>query len=246
MALRVKFGKAPAFHDPRTLKFSNYIKAGLPPPPEKYSSLDRIIPVVGTSNPAKIFPMDGNDRYGDCVIAAVAHMITNFHGLVGRKSIPSEQEVVKTYLDWTKGEDSGCVMFSVAKAWTKAHFFNDKIDAFVSLHRADPLDVKRAVVWYGGIFLGFNVQAAAISDFEANRPWTPGPAEGGHGVVIIGYDEKYLHVLTWGGIARATWDWWNEMVDEAYVLLPDEAKDPSFAPGFDYALLESDLSALRA
>ena len=34
---------------------------------------------------------------------------------------------------------------------------------------------------------------------------------------------------------------WDECVDEAYAILPPEAKKPDFAPGFDFAQLQADL-----
>ena len=43
---------------------------------------------------------------------------------------------------------------------------------------------------------------------------------------------------------QATWGWWDECVDEAYAILPQEAKDPDFAPGFNIAQLQADLAAV--
>ena len=241
-----RFGKARARADKRTLKFSKYVTPEMPVPPASYTALDRVAKAFGTSDVSKIFPMDGNDRYGDCVFAGAAHMVTNFAGLVGEKNVPCEKQVVSAYLKWTGGVDEGTVMIDMIKEWVKSGFFGEKIDAFVSLHRADHLDVKRAIFYFGGVYLGFEVQDACLSDFENGTPWTPGPTDGsGHCVAILGYDDKYLYILTWGGIIRATWDWWDRMVDEAYVLLSIKAKNPKFDPGFNYAQLEKDLQAIK-
>jgi len=43
---------------------------------------------------------------------------------------------------------------------------------------------------------------------------------------------------------QATWAWWDECVDEAYAILPPEAEKPGFAPGFDFAQLKADLTAV--
>jgi hypothetical protein len=48
-------------------------------------------------------------------------------------------------------------------------------------------------------------------------------------------------VLTWGNTQQATWDWWDECVDEAYAILPPEAEKSGFAPGFNFAQLKTDL-----
>jgi hypothetical protein len=59
-----KLGKAPARHDPRTLKFAALIKARITIP--KQYDFDQQHPGVPT-------PMFANDRYGDCVMAGRAH-----------------------------------------------------------------------------------------------------------------------------------------------------------------------------
>ena len=56
--------------------------------------------------------------------------------------------------------------------------------------------------------------------------------------------ETELTVLTWGNTQKATWGWWDECVDEAYAILPPEATNGGFAPGFDIAELKADLAAV--
>ena len=48
--------------------------------------------------------------------------------------------------------------------------------------------------------------------------------------------------LGWGNTQKATWAWRDECVDEACAILPLEAKEPDFAPGFDFAQLQADLA----
>jgi len=58
------------------------------------------------------------------------------------------------------------------------------------------------------------------------------------------YDAAGLTVLTWGSTQKATWPWSEECVDEAYAILPPEATDTSFRPGFNFAQLKADLQAV--
>ncbi len=37
-------------------------------------------------------------------------------------------------------------------------------------------------------------------------------------------------VLTWGNTQQGTWAWWDECVDEAYAILPQDATKPGFLP----------------
>jgi len=241
-----RFGKSPAVKDERTLMFKKYLGPGLAPAPPTFNSLDRLETTIGIRDVATLFPMDGNDRYGDCVLAAKAHLITNFHGLVGRTEIMPEADVIRYYLELSGGEDSGLVMLSTLRHWQRTGFGDHKIAAFVGLEEHDVEDVKNAIYLFGGVDLGFRVQDRAISDFEAGKVWTPGPTDGGgHCVVAIGYWEGGVILLTWGGLVRASWEWWYEMVDESYAVLPPEAREKGFAPGYDYAGLASDLVLIQ-
>ena len=64
----------------------------------------------------------------------------------------------------------------------------------------------------------------------------------GHAVVAVGYDPNAVTVLTWGNTQQGTWKWWDECVDEAYAILPPEATNPEYAPGFNLQELEADLN----
>jgi hypothetical protein len=105
--------------------------------------------------------------------------------------------------------------------------------------------IQQAIHLFGGVYLGFQVQQNCEQDFEAGKPWTPGPlTNDGHAVFAVGYDPNGVTVLTWGKSQQGTWTWWDECVDEAYAILPTEAKDPDFAPGFNIAQLQADLAAV--
>jgi len=119
--------------------------------------------------------------------------------------------------------------------------------AFASIDPKNLTHVQQAIQIFGGVYLGFQVQQNCIQEFDNHQPWTPGPlTNDGHAVYATAYDQNGVTVLTWGNIQKATWAWWNECVDEAYAILPQEAKNPDFAPGFDIAQLQADLSEVAA
>lgn len=82
-----RFGKHPAQNDYRTLRLKSYLTPSLQPPPDSENVLSRVYKNLNMSNSAELFPMDGNDHYSDCTIAAVAHAIAVFNGLIGVKKI---------------------------------------------------------------------------------------------------------------------------------------------------------------
>jgi hypothetical protein len=244
MALtQFRFGKRPPRIDYRTLRLKKYLKPGIAAPPPSYDVLANVEAKLGTSDVGKLFPMDGNDTLGDCTIAAVAHAVTTFRALVGKKTVPSQKSVVKRYMHLTGGVDSGLAELDVLNDWRKNAFDGDKILAFVAVDPKNHTHVEQAIRLFGGVYLGFQVQEGCLEDFDARKAWTPAPlTTDGHAVFAVGYDAKGVTVLTWGNTQRGTWGWWDECVDEAHAILPPEAAKPSFAPGFDFKALKADLA----
>jgi hypothetical protein len=238
-----RFGKHPPKFDYRTLRFKRYVLSNLPDPPDSVDKLATVFKKLKTSDPGKLFPMDGNDVLGDCTIAAVAHAITVYRGLIAVKKIWAERKVIKLYRHLTGGNDTGLNELDVLNYWQSHTVGGDKIFAYVSIDVKNHKHVQQAIQLFGGVYLGFQVQENCIGDFNDKTPWTPGQLTNeGHAVFATGYDRNYINVLTWGNTQKGTWDWWDECVDEAYAILPPEAKKVDFDPGFDFKQLKADLS----
>jgi hypothetical protein len=242
-----RFGKHPPKRDYRTLRFQDYLSPTLPPPEPAHNVLAAVYANLRIADPTKLFPLDGNDTLGDCTIAAVAHASTAYHALIGRKTIMPRAEVVKLYLHLTGGIDSGLSELDVLNYWRKHPIAGSEILAFAGVDPRNHTHVKQAITLFGGVYLGFQVQRDCLREFDARTPWTAGPlTPDGHAVFAIGYDRDGVTVLTWGNTQAATWGWWDECVDEAYAILPPEAKQPGFAPGFSSAQLAADLTAVAS
>lgn len=240
-----RFGKHPPKKDYRTLRLANYLTPALAPPPASYDVLPNVYQKLNKSDPTKLFPMDGNDTLGDCTIAALAHAVTAFRGLIGKEKIWSKQSVVKLYLHLSGGIDSGLNELDVLNYWQSHPASGDKILAFVSIDVKNHTHVRQAIELFGGVYLGFQVQENCIQEFDARQPWVPGPlTREGHAVFAVAYDATGLTVLTWGNTQKATWSWLDECVDEAYAILPPEAKKSDFAAGLNFAQLQADLEAV--
>lgn len=240
-----RFGKHPPKQDYRTLRLKNYLTPALAAPPASYDVLARVYEELKTSDPTKLFPLDGNDTYGDCTIAALAHALTAYRGLVGTEKVMTKSEVVKLYLHLTGGVDSGMNELDVLNYWRTHTVSGDKILAYATVEMKNHLHVQQTMRLFGGVYLGFHVQQNCLQEFDAHQPWTPGPlTNDGHAVFAVAYDSVGVTVLTWGNTQKATWAWWDECVDEAYAILPPEAKQSDFAPGFDFAQLKTDLGVV--
>jgi hypothetical protein len=241
-----RFGKYPPKVDYRTLRLSNYLKPGIAAPPASFNVLTNVYAKLGTDDPTKLFPMDGNDTLGDCTIAALAHAETIFRSLLGKEKIASRTSVVKLYMHLTGGVDSGLNELDVLNYWRKNSFSGDKIINYVSIDPKNHTHVKQAISLLNGVYLGFQVQQNCIQEFDAHKPWTPGKlTNDGHAVYAVAYDQKGVTVLTWGNVQQATWAWWDECVDEAYAILPSEAAKAGYAD-VDLAQLKTDLNAVAS
>jgi hypothetical protein len=242
-----RFGKHPPKIDYRTLRFADYLKSGLPAPPASLNILTRVYDKLHVSDPSKLFPMDGNDTKGDCTIAAVAHAITVYRGLLGKEVIMPQADVLKLYFHLTGGPDTGLNEADVLNYWRQNKVDGDEILAYVSINPKNHTHIEQAIDLFGGVYIGFQVQQNCVQEFDAHKPWTPGPLNNdGHAVFAVGYDPKAVTVLTWGNTQLGTWAWWDECVDEAYAILPPEAAQGGFTPGFDFAQLKADLAAVAS
>lgn len=240
-----KFGRLPARRSDRTLKLANYMNTDvLPQPAPSYNSLSRVCAALGAT-PDALFPMDGNDNVGDCTIAALAHADTVFNGLAGRTAVMPTSDCLSLYYHLTGGQDTGLDVLTVMDYWKANPVNGDQILGYVSVDVSNRYEVKQAISMFGGVYIGFQVQENCVQDFDWNKPWRTAPlSQDGHAVFVTGYEGWGVSALTWGGEQWGTWGWWNECVDEVYVILPPEAQLPGFAPGFDFVQLQADLAAL--
>lgn len=238
----LRFGKHPPRNDYRTLLFKNYVMKGLAAPPATYNVLTNVYQKLKVNNPAQLFPIDGNDTLGDCTCAGLAHAITTYNGLVGKENIMAQAAVVNLYRSLTGGPDTGLNELDVLNYWRKTQVDGTEILAYVKMDPKNHTHVQQAIQLFGGVYLGFQCQENCQQEFAAKQPWTPGPlTQDGHAVYAVAYDANGVTVLTWGSTQQGTWAWWDECVDEAYAILPPQAKNPTFCPGFNVTQLQADL-----
>ncbi len=226
------------------LKFADYI-GSLPAPVGNISLIQEVETKLGISDVSKLFPMDGNDRYGDCTCAALAHGITIWSGLVGKKEIPTKSAVLALYKKLTGGVDQGCNMQDVVNFWMSSGFDGEKPLAVVSIDPKNHNHIKLAIQLFGGVYTGINVQENAQRDFSKGTTWTPGKLTGdGHAIWLSGYDSNNVEILTWGAKQLGTWAWNDCCVYTCFVFIPMEAAKANFAPGFNLTQLQTDLKIL--
>lgn len=189
------------------LTLANFLPSSLPPAPaavDNYSGVD--------------FPMYANDRVGDCAIASPAHLIGGWTQKAGGKpllftdsQIIAEYSAVSGYDPRTGANDNGCTLEDVQERWLRTGLFGRKVVAYAGVNAADHSTVRQGAFIFGGATIGLNMPAAWQNATGPGGVWDAGngfnyrPGTwGGHAVPILGYDDRYYYVVTWGHVQKLT------------------------------------------
>lgn len=246
-AMSYKLGKLPARPGAIKLKLSSYLN--LPKVPSKY----------GHQTLESSWQMLGNDEFGDCVWAGAAHETMLWNIEAGKRVNFSNKSVLSDYSKVTgfnpndPSTDRGTDM-QVAAAYRQKSGVLDadgnrhKVGAYVAITPGNKDEAREGLYLFGVCGIGIKFPASAMSQFKNGKPWTivsTSPIEGGHYVPAVGYDSRYLYVVTWGKIQRMSWGFYKRYSDEAIVYLSSEfLKQGKSLEGFDLAQLNEDLRVL--
>lgn len=176
--------------------------------------------------------MLGNDMYGDCVEAGNGHIVMQqtFTGQ-GTEYMVTTSQVLDEYSRITgfnpndPNTDQGTMIQDGLNDLRKTGFGSHKISAFAQLDTANMNDVKLAVAEFGAVSIGFSFPASAMDQFNAGKPWTVvsgSPIDGGHCVIVMGYDPNWIYVITWGAVQKMSYGFWNKYVDEAWAVISQD------------------------
>jgi hypothetical protein len=193
------------------------------------------------------WPMYGNDQYGDCVEAGLGHSVEQItrYGQ-GATVRVTDQDVLDAYSAITgfnpddPNSDQGTNVEDALSWWRKgAGMAGHAIVAYAAVDVSKGTRVKQAVQLFGEVGIGFNFPAYAMDQFNQGKPWDVQKAnatiEGGHYVIVVGYDSAYFYVITWGAVQKMTPAFFAKYVDEGYVVIDDEmvSKVSQYVSGTD-------------
>lgn len=246
--MQYKLGKKPA--RPGAVKFTlaDY-GAALPAAPAKAGHYAAVIDWQG---------MLGNDNYGDCVWAGGDHEHIDWNAEANTKVSFTPETALADYSAVTgfnpndPNTDEGtdvqvAASYRLKTGLIDANGKRHKIGAYVAGKVGDKLQLRQGVFYFGAVGIGINFPNSAMDQFNEGKPWSvvKSTVEGGHYVPVVGYDAKYLYVVTWGKIQKMTWGFFAKYCDEVFVYLSSEMLKNNESPeGFNLKQLQADLKAL--
>ena len=189
------------------------------------------------------YPMADNDRLGDCVLAGHIHLtqaVAQENG--GTYTYPGNIATQDEYFKLTGGADTGLVESTFLQSAKNSPILGSQIDTFGVLDHSNVDEVKSAIYTFGGAFLGVALPQSAQNQFPGTWSVVPNsPIIGGHCIVAIGYDSRFVYIVTWGTVIRCTWEWFTTYVEEAYAIVYTEEVQKNRGP-----LKQLDIDRLRA
>jgi hypothetical protein len=217
-----------------------YVAGDLPKAPAKVD-----VPEFGD------WGMLGNDRYGDCGIAGLEH------GFEVDQTITHEvereisaAEAIEYYLDYTNGVDSGVVLADYLAHVREHGYYERTVSAYAPVAVHDIPTLQTAVWMYGFAYCGIAVTAGMQKAFGESAPWDSeacsGPILGGHCVPVVGYDDHFLYVITWGGVQAVTYSAWHSISTESWAVITGEFEARhGDGRGVSITALKNDLNKLN-
>ncbi|MBB3174866.1 hypothetical protein FHR90_002713 [Endobacter medicaginis] len=233
-------------------RLARYLRAAPPPAPAR---LDRATGIG--------WRMFCNDRLGCCTIAALANAIVQRTQLGGGTPLVMDDATVEHcygivggYVPGRPETDAGAVETDVlgwfAREGVRLRPQGVECGVWARLAAGDREAIRQAVQLFGSAYLGLDLPRRA----QTQTVWEPVAGDdaldrpgswGGHAVLVAGYDEAEVSLITWGGVQKASWAFLDRYCDEAYaVFAPGEWLGPrGTSPGdLDFATLAGDLRAL--
>ena len=218
-----KLGRTPNDPSKPRIRLAAHLRAGASPPP---SATYDAVPTWG---------MLGNDTWGDCTCAGDGHIaeILSFYGQDTEATVTTT-EALAAYSaisgfnpdagpSGDNPTDQGASVQDALGYLRTTGMSGVKIDAFAEVEPGDMNAIQMAVAQFGCLSAGVNLPAIAQQQFGDGQPWDvvpdDGGIEGGHCIILAGYDQEFLYFVTWGQVQKATYAWWAKYGEEIWAVV---------------------------
>lgn len=215
----VRLGRTFVRHDPKRLMLAHHLLESLAPAP----------PAADNTKGVTSWGMMLNDQLGCCTITGLGHseqITTMDTGM----TTPADDVILAGYEKYCgydpryPNTDQGGNELDILSRIQTDGFGGMKLLGYVSPDPANLDHVKKAIAYFGSVYMGAELPLAAKSndtwDVASGAIGVPG-SWGGHCMVSGKYDPATFGFISWGANQPATEAWWLKYVDECHVLLWD-------------------------
>lgn len=246
--MNLRLGKLAPDHSRLSVPFGNFVSV---PPTAPLADLA----------PDLVYPMDGNDRVGCCVVAGYDHfnqVVTSC--LLGKGFNFTQEDIWNFYRTQNPGfdpngssetngpgssHDNGMSVQSFLEYLQKT----GRILGFAKIDYTNEEELKAATYIGLGIITGVVLDKEQMTQFQSGLwDYVPdGTPEGGHCIPLVGYvgNPDYHTCVTWGKLVNCTHPFIGKQMDEAWFVLTQAHVDhPNFRNHFDLAGFSAAVSAI--
>lgn len=206
----------------------------------------------------------GDGGIGDCVPAAMLHCVAQRRAYAKRPISPIDDDAIRLYRQVggydpaDPATDRGTVISAAMAFWASTGISigaepPDRLTAYATVNHVSPTWIKAAIWRCGSVLLGMQCPEAWLTaDYLLDLPGGLGAVAGGHGALLVGYEETASGVeydcITWGGRFRITERAILLVADEAYAPLDQDWMDADGLnpAGVDWAAAEVAMAAIRS
>ena len=206
-----------------------------------------------------------NDRFGDCVIAGIGHVVGVLTAGAGDQFVYTDDQILQLYeeiggyVPGNPNTDAGCDEQTALNYWQHngAPSGTHKIAGWVAVNGADPNEYRTALWLFENLYFGLELPDKWVSPMPSKPGFTwdvagPPNPDNGHCVVGVGYSNKGVKICTWGMLGTLT----DKAVEkyatttgsgELYTVISQDAinKATQKAPaGFDWSQLIADFDSM--
>ncbi len=206
--------------------------------------LQNVIPTLPTppkevdwSHGINNFGMMLNDRLGCCTCAAVYHAKQIWTANTLTEQTESDNQVLSLYEQACGynpsnpstdqgGNEQSVLTYLMNQGIPLDDGTRDKIIGFMEVNPSNLDDVKVTINEFGVAYIGFNVpkslfaNGAPASIWEVSKDLTLANSfDGGHAVVLVGYDDIGPTCISWGSKYKMTWEFFSRYTEEVYAII---------------------------
>lgn len=190
------------------------------------------------------WPMYLNDSLGDCTCACVGHQLQAWSAYGNTEVTVPQSSVLGLYeaMGYVPGDpstDNGANIQDVLEEMVKTGIpgetegDTEKYQLFAEIKNLKNMEtVYQALYLFGSVYLGTNIPQSAMDQFQAGQPWSYTGDDnilGGHAICVQAkLSNGNLDIITWGAVQEMEQSFWDNYVEEAWVVIdPDWVNDKS-------------------